>query len=86
VADGSFPILSTKGAAANEAVGVEHSGYGEQTREAFECIESLLLDGLQHGFFEISINCWLATGKKRELIIKAGKSYQFRIPENEIPR
>ena len=85
MADRSFSIISAKSVAANEAAGVDHAGCGEQAKEAFECIESLLLDGLRHGFFEISISCRLAAGKRRELIIKAGKSYQFTIPENEIP-
>jgi hypothetical protein len=59
---------------------------GEQAREAFERLDSLLIDGLCHGFFEISISCQLIGGKKRELTIKAFKSYRFTIPENEIPR
>jgi hypothetical protein len=58
---------------------------GRQLNEAVERLETLLLNGLRHGFFKISMTCQITTGGKRQLIIRAGKSYQFTIRENEIP-
>lgn len=44
------------------------------------------LEGLKHGFFDYSIACEVANGGKRQLVIRAGKSHKFTIPENEVPR
>jgi hypothetical protein len=64
----------------------ETTFYRPHVREAFDCLESLVIDGLKHGFFEISIACATVNGKKRQLIIRAGKSHQFMIPEDELNR
>jgi hypothetical protein len=55
-----------------------------QVREALDLLEGLFLDGLQHGFFEISLACEIVTGGKRQLVIRAGKSHKFTIPKDEI--
>ena len=55
-------------------------------REALDLFEGLLVDGLKHGFFEYSIACEIAKGGKRKLVIRAGKSHQFTIPEDELSR
>lgn len=57
-----------------------------QVREAFDRLEALMIDGLKHGFFDYSITCEIANGGKRKLAIRAGKSHQFTIPEDELPR
>lgn len=57
-----------------------------QVREAFDRLEGLVLDGLKHGFFDYSITCEIASGGKRKLVIRAGKSHKFTIPEDELPR
>ena len=57
-----------------------------QLREALDRIEGLLVDGLKHGFFDYSIVCEMASGGRRELVIRAGKSHKFTIPANEVPR
>jgi hypothetical protein len=57
-----------------------------QVREALDRLEVLVVDGLKHGFFDYSIACVVATGGKRQLVIRAGKSHKFTIPENEVPR
>ena len=57
-----------------------------QVREALDQLEGLVVDGLKHGFFRYSIACELASGGKRQLVILAGKSHKFTIPENEVPR
>jgi hypothetical protein len=57
-----------------------------QVREALDRLEGLVVDGLKHGFFDYSIACEVANGGKRQLVIRAGKSDKFTIPENEVPR
>lgn len=57
-----------------------------QVREALNRLEGLVIDGLAHGFFDFSITCEVATGGKRQLVIRAGKSHKFTIPEHEVPR
>ena len=58
----------------------------EQVREALDRLEGLVLDGLKHGFFDYSIACEVANAGKRHLVIRAGKSHKFTIPEDEVPR
>jgi hypothetical protein len=57
-----------------------------QVREVLDRLEGLVVDGLKHGFFDYSITCEVASGGKRQLVIRAGKSHKFTIPENEMPR
>jgi hypothetical protein len=57
-----------------------------QVREALDRLEGLVVDGLKHGFFDYSIACEIANGGKRQLVIRAGMSHKFTIPENEVPR
>ena len=56
------------------------------SREALDRPEGLVVDGLKHGFFDYSIACEIANGGKRQLVIRAGKSHKFTIPEDEVPR
>jgi hypothetical protein len=60
--------------------------YGPQLRGALEHLEALVVKGLRHGFFDYSIKCEIGKDGRRELIIGAGTSYKFTIPENELPR
>jgi hypothetical protein len=57
-----------------------------QVRRAIDLIEKLFFDGLKHGFFDYSITCEITKGGKRELVVRAGKSHKFTIPEHEVPR
>ena len=43
-------------------------------------------DGLQHGFFEFTLVCEVVGQQRRRLTLRAGKSYQFVIPEDECHR
>ncbi len=52
--------------------------------EALAILESITLDGLRHGFFELAVTCEVVHGRKRRLVIKAGKSHQFTIAEEEL--
>jgi hypothetical protein len=57
-----------------------------QVREVLDHLEGLVVEGLKHGFFDYSIICEVATGGKRQLVIRAGKSHKFTIPQEEVPR
>ena len=61
-------------------------GCGHQVREALNCLHGLVVDGLRHGFFDYSITCEIGNGGKRQLVIRAGKSHKFTIPEDDLPR
>ena len=62
---------------------VEHRS---QFAEALRHIEKVVTEGLRHGFFECSIACEIANGGKRQVVIRAGKSHKFVIPEEDLPR
>jgi hypothetical protein len=49
-------------------------------------LQEIVLDGLSHGFFEYRVTCEVITGKKRRLVIWAGKSHRFTIPEDDLRR
>jgi hypothetical protein len=55
-------------------------------RDVCNRLEKLLLEGLRHGFFEITISCKVVSSGKRELVIREGKSHLFTIREEEVPR
>jgi len=59
---------------------------GLQLRQAMKCLEQTIIDGLNHGFFDCAISSEVVSGGKRELMIRAGKSHKFTIPEEELPR
>ena len=62
------------------------STYGPQLREALDQIGKIVLDGLSHGHFRATVSSEVGKGKRRELVIEAGKSHKFTIPEEELPR
>jgi hypothetical protein len=47
-------------------------------------LQELLRDGLRHGFFEYSISCETGPNKRRFVMIRAGKSERFVIPEEAL--
>lgn len=55
-----------------------------QLDEMLERLNTLIAEGLTHGFFEYSIRCDVGTGGRRQVLIQAGKSHKFNIPEDEI--
>ena len=55
-----------------------------ETQRALRLVGQLILDGLKHGFFKMEVRCGLEQGKKRLLVVEAGKSYRFHIPESEL--
>jgi len=68
------------------APSVQNRAYGRQLREALDQIEGLIVEGLRHGFFDYSVACEIGKDRRRELVIRAGKSHKFTIPEDELPR
>jgi hypothetical protein len=42
------------------------------------------LEAIEYGFFDATISVRIVEGKRRELVISAGKSYKFHIPEGEV--
>jgi hypothetical protein len=58
---------------------------GPQVRQAMARLEQLVLEGLQHGYFRCTISSAVGKGNRRELVIEAGKSHKFTIPEDELP-
>ncbi len=62
------------------------NGNGGQMREALDCLRGLVVDGLRHGFFNYSISCEVGNKGRRKLVIRAGKSHKFTIPEDDLPR
>lgn len=71
---------------------MDHAAKGDRDSRQIDAAISHLIkivdDGLRHGFFECSIKCEIGNGKggKRDLLIRAGKSHKFTIPEEELPR
>ena len=59
---------------------------GPKLREALDQIGVIVLDGLCHGHFRATISIGIGKGNRRDLVIEAGKSHKFTIPENELPR
>jgi hypothetical protein len=68
------------------ASSIQNRAYGAQLRDALDRIEGLVVDGLRHGFFEYSLACEIVKDGRRQLVIRAGKSHKFTIPESELPR
>ena len=59
---------------------------GPQLKEALDQIGQIVLDGLSHGHFRATVSSAVGKGNRRELVIEAGKSHKFTIPEDELPR
>lgn len=59
---------------------------GPQFKKSMACLEQTIVEGLNHGFFECSITSEVVLGGKRQMMIRAGKSHKFTIPEDELPR
>jgi hypothetical protein len=56
-----------------------------QFAEALAHLEKIVVEGLRHGFFDYSIACETGKAGKRQLVIRAGKSHKFIIPQEELP-
>ena len=56
---------------------------GPQLREALDRIGQNLR---RHGHFRCAISSGIGKNNRRDLVIEAGKSHKFTIPEDELPR
>jgi hypothetical protein len=43
-------------------------------------------DGLRHGYFEFTLTCEVVSQGRRRLTLRAGRNYQFLIPEDDCLR
>jgi hypothetical protein len=59
---------------------------GPQFRAALDRLLQVVLDGLRHGHFRCAISSAIGKGSRREIVIEAGKSHKFTVPEEELPR
>jgi hypothetical protein len=50
---------------------------GGDLKAACEHMARELIDGVRHGFFEMTVSVEMMQSKKRCITIKAGKSYRF---------
>ena len=62
----------------------EHQHPARELTEALQRLLREVVDGLTHGFFDLGVKCELVKNRKRQLTIKAGKSYRFTICEEEL--
>jgi hypothetical protein len=62
----------------------KHSVANTERDTMFARLQEIILDGLRHGFFDCSITCELVKGGNRRVVVKAGKSHQFTIKEEEL--
>jgi hypothetical protein len=53
---------------------------------ALNTLKEKVLEGLDDGYFEYSIQCEKASSDTRILIITAGKSHRFSIPPEDLKR
>jgi hypothetical protein len=58
---------------------------GPQFREVIDRLIQVVLDGLRHGHFRCVLSSAIGKGNRREIVIEAGKSHKFTIPEEELP-
>ena len=54
--------------------------------EVLGFLERMVLDGLGHGFFEFTVTCSIGSARRREVIIRSGKSHKFIIREEDLLR
>ncbi len=54
--------------------------------DALRQLREVVEDGLRHGFFDFTVTGEIISGKKRRLTIKAGKSYLYVIPDEDLGR
>ena len=65
---------------------IKSDTYGPQARDAINRLIDVVLEGLRHGHFRCAITSVIGKNNKRDLVIEAGKSHKFTIPEDDLPR
>jgi hypothetical protein len=64
--------------------GPQQPGRLRQVDRALGKLREIVLQGLEHGFFECTVVGEVIQGRKRRLVIKAGKSFHFVIAADEL--
>ena len=59
---------------------------GAQFCKVRDRLLQVFLDGLRHGHFRCAISSMIGKDNRREIVIEAGKSHKFTVPEDELPR
>lgn len=59
---------------------------GPQMRNMLYFVERLILDGVYHGHFGLTIRSEIGSKGRRDVVVEAGKSHKFTIPADELPR
>ncbi len=62
---------------------VAESNETSECKRAIQKLEQLVRDGLRHGYFDCTVNIETIKAHKRRLVIKAGPSFKFVIPQEE---
>ena len=62
----------------------ENFACGPQARNALNQLLNEVMDGLRHGHFRCVIFSTIGKNNKRDLVIEAGKSHKFTIPEDDL--
>ena len=70
----------------SSTISAPRRGHHGELVKALALLEKIVVDGLRHGFSDCSIECKIVEGRKRILVIREGKSHQFYIPQEELPR
>jgi hypothetical protein len=70
----------------DQIIKLDDRACGPQAREALNRVIDVVTDGLRHGHFRCSISSTIGKNNKRNLVIEAGKSHKFTIPEDDLPR
>jgi hypothetical protein len=52
--------------------------------QAMERLTHEVREGLEHGFFDLTVACELVNGRKRRLTIESGRHHLFTIPEEDL--
>jgi hypothetical protein len=60
------------------------TGNISELEKAMAKVTSELRDGLKHGFFDYRLRGEIVKGRKRQLVLEAGKKYKFTILEEEL--
>ena len=77
--------MSTRPASTPGSLRASRADHGNSFEAALAQIRAVVEDGARHGFFDCLITCEMVNGRKRRLVIKAGKSHQFTVAEDELP-
>jgi len=62
----------------------ETAGY--EFTKLMEKLRMILIDGIEHGFFNAEISVTTTQQGRRQILISAGKSFKYTIKTDDLPR